>query len=82
MRIFEPVLCPPSPNTLIDCFTTLCTIYADTSRVVKTPRVGRNGIHYAQAFDIVLMCGLTELQAQIRWEEDVSIDITSFIMHH
>ncbi|KAL1941029.1 hypothetical protein VTO73DRAFT_7665 [Trametes versicolor] len=52
------------------CFTTLCTIYADTSRVVKSPRVGRNGIHYAQAFDIVLMCGLTELQAQIRWEED------------
>ncbi len=66
---------PLYTNTLVDCFTTLCTIYADTSRVVKSPRVGRNGIHYAQAFDIVLMCGLTELQAQIRWEEGVSIAI-------
>ncbi|KAI0773051.1 hypothetical protein BD413DRAFT_656213 [Trametes elegans] len=50
-----------------ECFTTLCTVYADTSEVVKTPRPGRHGIHYAQSFDIVLMCGLTELQAQIRW---------------
>ncbi|KAI0367126.1 hypothetical protein BV20DRAFT_1055106 [Pilatotrama ljubarskyi] len=53
-----------------ECFSTLCTVFADTSKVVKTPRQGRNGIHYAQAFDIVLMCGLTELQAQIRWTED------------
>ncbi|KAI0350808.1 hypothetical protein OH77DRAFT_1412306 [Trametes cingulata] len=53
-----------------ECFSTLCTVFADTSKVVKTPRKGRNGIHYTQAFGIVLMCGLTELQAQIRWTED------------
>lgn len=82
MRIPNLASCASCTERLADCFTTLCTIYADTSRVVKSPRVGRNGIHYAQAFDIVLMCGLTELQAQIRWEEDVSIDIISFTMHH
>ncbi|KAI0628133.1 hypothetical protein C8Q77DRAFT_1162430 [Trametes polyzona] len=53
-----------------ECFTTLCTVFADTSKVVKIPRAGRNGIHYAQSFEIVLICGLTELQAQIRWEEN------------
>ncbi|KAI0668093.1 hypothetical protein C8Q78DRAFT_1081495 [Trametes maxima] len=53
-----------------ECFTTLCTVFADTSRVVKTPRAGKNGVHYAQAFDVVLMCGLTELKAQIRWTEN------------
>ncbi|KAI0824355.1 hypothetical protein BC628DRAFT_1322727 [Trametes gibbosa] len=53
-----------------ECFTTLCTIFADTSEVAKTPRKGRNGTHYSQSFDVVLVCGLTELQAQIRWVEN------------
>ncbi|KAH9847715.1 hypothetical protein C2E23DRAFT_484151 [Lenzites betulinus] len=53
-----------------ECFTTLCTIFADTSQVVKTPHKGRMGTHYSQSFDVVLVCGLTELQAQIRWMEN------------
>ncbi|OJT02592.1 Heat shock 70 kDa protein 12B [Trametes pubescens] len=53
-----------------ECFTTLCTVFADTSAVVKTPRMGPNGVYYIQAYDIVLKCGLTELQAQVRWIQD------------
>ncbi|KAI0656113.1 hypothetical protein C8Q70DRAFT_391425 [Cubamyces menziesii] len=54
-----------------ECFTTLCTVFADTSKVIKAPRIASNGArHYVQVFDIVLMCGLTELQAQIRWKEN------------
>ncbi|KAI9060753.1 hypothetical protein FKP32DRAFT_1577403 [Trametes sanguinea] len=56
-----------------ECFATLCTVFADTSKVFKSPRVGPNGmVYYAQIFDVVLMCGLTELKAQIRWIENVS----------
>ncbi|OSC99572.1 hypothetical protein PYCCODRAFT_1394827 [Trametes coccinea BRFM310] len=54
-----------------ECFTTLCTVFADTSKVFKSPRIGPNGsVYYAQRFDVVLMCGLTELKAQIRWMEN------------
>ncbi|PCH36691.1 hypothetical protein WOLCODRAFT_146366 [Wolfiporia cocos MD-104 SS10] len=51
-------------------FTELCTIYADTSRVKRVWEYGTLGYFYTQNFDIVLICGSTELQAQIRWIED------------
>ncbi|EIW54761.1 uncharacterized protein TRAVEDRAFT_50899 [Trametes versicolor FP-101664 SS1] len=54
-----------------ECFTSLCTVFADTSAVERTPKRGFLGnTYYTQSFDIVLMCGLTELQAQIRWKEN------------
>ncbi|KAH9940122.1 uncharacterized protein BXZ73DRAFT_99118 [Epithele typhae] len=55
-----------------DQYTTLCTIHADTSRIARVAQQGRNGVYYSQDFDVVLLCGLTELQAQIRWRENVS----------
>jgi len=54
-------------------FSNLCTVHADTSQVSKTlsPRRGFAGLQfYRQQFSIVLMFGMTELQAQIGWMED------------
>ncbi|KAI0668096.1 hypothetical protein C8Q78DRAFT_1081498 [Trametes maxima] len=51
-------------------FTTLCTVSANMRRVAKTRRYGRDGVYHAQTFEIVLICGSTELQAQIRWMEN------------
>ena len=56
-------------------FSNLCTVHASTSRVGRTlsPRLGFAGMQYfRQHFSIVLMFGLTELEAQISWKEDVS----------
>ncbi|KAH9852621.1 hypothetical protein C2E23DRAFT_868473 [Lenzites betulinus] len=53
------------------CFEHLCSVHADTSNVVKIPQVGPRGIYYKQSYKIVLMCGLTELKAQIRWDENL-----------
>ncbi|KAI0708756.1 hypothetical protein C8T65DRAFT_650008 [Cerioporus squamosus] len=58
----------------VDCepelYTPLCTIYADTSKVARRPLAGPNGVYYVQDFKIVLLCGLTELQAQLSWTEN------------
>ncbi|TBU25276.1 hypothetical protein BD311DRAFT_853631 [Dichomitus squalens] len=54
---------------LPEFYTPLCTVYADTSRVKKVAQNGPNGLYYQQEFKIVLLCGLTELQAQISWVE-------------
>lgn len=54
-------------------FSNLCTVHADTSRVAKTlsPRRGFAGMKFfRQQFSIVLMFGLTELEAQVSWKED------------
>ncbi|EJF61940.1 hypothetical protein DICSQDRAFT_161253 [Dichomitus squalens LYAD-421 SS1] len=48
-------------------YTPLCTVYADTSRVKKVAHNGPEGLYYLQEFKVVLLCGLTELQAQISW---------------
>ena len=54
-------------------FTHLCTIYADTSHVVRRSKQGSNGVYYVQKFKIVLLCGLTEMQAQLSWVENVRV---------
>ncbi|OJA20126.1 hypothetical protein AZE42_04099 [Rhizopogon vesiculosus] len=54
-------------------FSTLCNVHADTSKVASTisPRRGYAGLQfYRQQFSIILMFGLTELEAQICWKED------------
>ena len=54
-------------------YAPLCTIYADTSKVIRDPCIGLQGVtYYVQEFRIILLCGLTELQAQIAWTQDVS----------
>ncbi|KAI8977709.1 hypothetical protein BD414DRAFT_580166 [Trametes punicea] len=53
-----------------EMFAPLCTIYADTSGVYRCPKQGTVERYYVQEFEIVLICGLTELQAQIKWTED------------
>ncbi|KAH7929509.1 hypothetical protein BV22DRAFT_1080676 [Leucogyrophana mollusca] len=54
-------------------FSNLCTVHANTSQVSKSisPRKGYGGVQfYRQEFSIILMFGLTELQAQISWMEN------------
>ncbi|KAL6306646.1 hypothetical protein BKA93DRAFT_133315 [Sparassis latifolia] len=51
-------------------FSVLCNVYADTSKVVKSKKYGSSGVYYEQDFKIVLLCGLTELKAQLSWIEN------------
>ncbi|KAI0743084.1 hypothetical protein C8Q80DRAFT_1331185 [Daedaleopsis nitida] len=53
-----------------ELYATLCTVYADTSQVTRHAKRGPNGIYYEQNYSVVLLCGLTELQAQISWIEN------------
>ncbi|KAI0704710.1 hypothetical protein C8Q76DRAFT_820418 [Earliella scabrosa] len=53
-----------------ELFTALCTIHADTSQVRRKRKMGPDGAYYVQEFEIVLLCGTTELKAQIRWKEN------------
>lgn len=80
--LYVTSLSPILTQDQLECFTSLCTISADTSAVVKTPKVGPCGdVYYTQYFEVVLLCGLTELQAQIRWTQDVCIIIVRFTTH-
>lgn len=56
---------------LTDMYSTLCTVHADTSHVLKKKQIGPNGPYYSQDFNVILLCGLTELRAQISWMENV-----------
>jgi hypothetical protein len=52
----------------------LCIVTADTSRIpsTMTQLVGVGGnLYYEQHFTVVLLFGLTELKAQLRWMENV-----------
>ncbi|KAI0918923.1 hypothetical protein AcV5_001979, partial [Taiwanofungus camphoratus] len=53
-----------------EMFSTLCTVYADTSRVVKRKQHGSKGVYYSLDYKVVLLCGLTELKAHISWIEN------------
>ncbi|KAG1878471.1 hypothetical protein C8R48DRAFT_768032 [Suillus tomentosus] len=67
--ITTEVICYREPGM----FSTLCNVHADTSKVARTisPRRGYAGLQfYRQEFSIILMFGLTELQAQLCWKED------------
>jgi hypothetical protein len=52
----------------------LCTIEADLSRVplIPRPKASGQGNFYRVDYDIVLLFGMTELNAQIAWKENVS----------
>ncbi|EED83543.1 predicted protein [Postia placenta Mad-698-R] len=53
-----------------EMFSTLCTVHADTSRVQKVKKKGPKGPYFTQTYRVVLLCGLTELKAQISWIEN------------
>ncbi|KAJ7490801.1 hypothetical protein FB451DRAFT_1513799 [Mycena latifolia] len=53
-------------------YSVLCQVRADTSQIAKAlkRRQGALGPYYCLQFDVVLSFGLTELKAQIAWEEN------------
>jgi hypothetical protein len=74
-RLFNPA------DFVSDMFEHLFTIHADISPVPKVPRCVSNSyapgdvggsLYFQQRFRIVLLFGMTELKAQIRWRENVS----------
>jgi len=52
-------------------YTKLCTIEADLSRVpmVPRPKASGKGSFYRVDYDIILLFGMTELKAQVAWQE-------------
>ncbi|KAI0783012.1 hypothetical protein C8Q75DRAFT_836726 [Abortiporus biennis] len=57
-------------DTEPEAYVTLCSVKGDTSQIKKTPLLGSQGsIYYSQGFKIILHCGLTELKAQICWND-------------
>ena len=55
-------------------YTKLCTIEADLSLapILTLPKVTGEGSYYSVDLEIVLLFGMTELQAQLAWKENVS----------
>lgn len=53
--------------------TIACRVSADTHALAKSlePLHGLHGVYYNLKFDIVLLFGLTELKAEIRWKHKV-----------
>ncbi|KAF7970803.1 hypothetical protein HWV62_22804 [Athelia sp. TMB] len=62
---------PRWTDTEPENFSILCDIEADTSKLsnVLKPKTGRLGKYYSLDYSLVLLFGLTELKAQICWEE-------------
>ncbi|KIJ14485.1 hypothetical protein PAXINDRAFT_115792 [Paxillus involutus ATCC 200175] len=57
-------------------FATLCTVHANTSKIIGSLRPRRSedsstGVYYTIDYDVILLFGLTELKAQISWKENV-----------
>ncbi|KAF9523663.1 hypothetical protein CPB83DRAFT_862441 [Crepidotus variabilis] len=58
-------------DTDADNYTTLCTLTADLSKVPSTPQTSPSGkTYYCVTFEVVILFGLTELQAQMKWWEN------------
>jgi hypothetical protein len=59
-----------------DRFETLCHVVADISAARSTCTVGKSGKPcYSQEYDVVLLVGLTELKAEIRWLDSTTVRI-------
>jgi hypothetical protein len=62
-------------------FSTLCTIYADLSKLSGTLRPQKSILdrsdYYEIKFDVIILFGLTELKAQISWKHEVSASFSS-----
>ena len=68
-------LAPLMSQCFADNYTKLCTIEADLSRapVFTRPKSTGEGSFYSVDYDIILLFGMTELQAQMAWNENVSL---------
>ncbi|KAL4068706.1 hypothetical protein V8B97DRAFT_2024646 [Scleroderma yunnanense] len=67
---------PDWMDTEPDKFTTLCTVRADTSKLARklSPKRSKEGImYYVIDVKVILLFGLTELKAQVGWNEDVTV---------
>jgi len=59
-------------------FETLCHVVADISAAPYTTKVGRFGrTCFTRNLDVVLLVGLTELKAQIRWIDSITGEVKS-----
>jgi hypothetical protein len=68
-----------------DKFETLCHVHADISAAPSIPQRGSSGkMCYYREFDVVLLVGLTELKAQIRWTDSITVRIHELLLlyHH
>ena len=63
-----------------DNYSLHCTITADLSQIPLRPRAKAfgYGIFYRLEYEIVLLFGLTKLQACVAWEENVRLDLNLF----
>ena len=54
----------------------MCSVIADTSKIARSLRtqqaLGRSD-YYRLDFDVILLFGLTELKAQISWDDGVRL---------
>ena len=59
---------------IADNYTKLCTIEADLSGVpmLSQPKATGTGTFYKIYYDLVLLFGMTELEAQLAWKANVS----------
>ena len=58
-------------------FSTLCTIHVDLSEAVGDlvkKKTGSGQVYYQLDYDVIVMFGLTELQAYLSWNSKVSRD--------
>jgi len=54
-----------------EMFHTICTLSADTSGVARTRLSNPSGgFYYTQDYKVILLCGLTEMKAQISWMQN------------
>ena len=63
-------------------FTPLCNVIADTSKIARSlhpQQAPEGGDYYCLDYDVVLLFGLTELKAQISWNDMVRLVIVSGI---
>jgi len=56
----------------IESFTTACRLVADLSQIPKRKVQGKDGeTYYDVYYDVILLFGLTELKAHLRWMDGV-----------
>ena len=64
----------------IENYTNLCTIEMDLSYVPLSPRSKSfgQGTYYLLEYEVILLFGLTELQAMVAWKENVGFLLVLF----
>jgi len=63
-----------------DQYSRLCTIKADISHLPKTPKINPSGgTYYRIDYSVILLFGLTELKAQLCWNENVRYSLWIFL---